>query len=360
MTQPARARVEVFSRPCLFDDHFVKWWTTGAANISTDGDIATISCVATGDYERTYTFSATQNTNPNRYLTVKATGLTGTSWAVKIYMDTTLKVSKSYTTTDIKEIDLYTEFGAHFDYNKVSIWVSGTADQHVKVDYIVIGDAPMLVPTTTNDVIDELTVTLPTISRGISGARMKIFNPDGELTGKVDKHDAILVYIWRDGGSQKKVFGGRVIAPGTDSSLDRNEYYITIDAHDHGWELHKPPALVEGFYTSVNGKTIIEGAVDKCVYLTKKFVDVDNDIASQHDVEFNEVTPGSVIDDIIKSAQDSAGAVGLDGYVDPAGNMNIFKRGKYTSDVTIIPLSYRQSEDIHRIVNKQKIGRAHV
>ena len=110
MTAPAKVRVEVFSKPCLFDDNFYKNWTS-TATLTTDGDLATITSLGSSEYTTTYNFSSTKNTNPNRYLTLWATAVNlTTGYAIKIYYNTTLKVSKSYTTTGIKEIDLYTEF----------------------------------------------------------------------------------------------------------------------------------------------------------------------------------------------------------------------------------------------------------
>ena len=355
--QIARTRVEIFSNPCLFDDNFVNDWTAeGGATFITDGDIVELKCGGSGDYDALYTFAAAKNTNPNRYLTAWATALTGTNWSVKVYSGATLKVSKTYTTTGIKEIDLYAEFGSHFSYDKVRLWVNGTLNQYARFDYITIGDAAMLVPTTTSDIIDDLTVTQPILSKGISGAKMHIFNPDGVYTGLVSETDVILIYLWRDGDAQKKIFGGRVVAPGSDASLTANEFYITIDAHDHGWELHKPASLVDTVYAATSGKTIIQNAVDLCAYLSKKFVDVDNDIASTHDVELNGVTPGNVINDISKIAETSGGVVGFDGYVDPAGNLNVFKREKYTSPVNpAVVLNYKYNVDTDRIVNKQKV-----
>lgn len=355
--QIAKIGVEIFSSPCLFDDNFVNDWTTeGGATFVTDGDIVELKCTGSGDYDALYTFSVAKNTNPNRYLTVLATALTGTSWSVKIYSGATLKVSKTYTDTGIKEIDLYAEnSNVHFDYDKVRLWINGSINQYVRFDYIIIGDAPMFVPTTNSDIIDDLQVTAPVLSRGISGLKTRIFNPDGTLTGKAAEHDVILVYLWREGNTQKKIFGGRIVAPGSDASLDANEYYITIDAHDHGWELNRPPSLVDTVYIATNGKTIIEAAIDKCVYLTKKFVDVENDIVSMHSVEFLEVTPGKVVNDISKAAVDGSGNVGVDGYIDPAGNTNIFKRGKYNSPVTPTILGYKLTTDLDRIINKQRV-----
>ena len=357
--QIAKCRVEVFSAPCLFDDNFVNDWTAeGGGTFITDGDIVELKCGGYGDYAALYTFAAAKNTNPNRYLTVRATALTGAHWHVNIYSGETLKVTKTYTDAGVKEIDLYAENGnVHFSYDKVRLEVNGSdSTKYVRFDYIVIGDAAMLVPTTTSDIIDELTVTRPILSRGIAGLKARIFNPDGALTGKVAEHDVILAYLWRDGDAQKKIFGGRVVAPGSDASLDANEYYIMVDAHDHGWELNKPPALVDAVYAATGGKAIIEAAVDKCSYLSKKFVDAANDIVSTHDAEFNEVTPGRVINDISERVVDGDGGVGVDGYVDLAGNVNIFKRGKYNSTVDpLIVLGYRLAVDTNRIINKQKV-----
>lgn len=44
--QIARTKVEIFSSPCLFDDHFVKDWTAeGGAVVTTDSGIVKLRLV---------------------------------------------------------------------------------------------------------------------------------------------------------------------------------------------------------------------------------------------------------------------------------------------------------------------------
>lgn len=106
---------------------------------------------------------------------------------------------------------------------------------------------------------------------------------------------------------------------------------------------------------ATNGRTIIKDAIAHCSQLTDKFVDVDNEIASSHDFEFDEVLPFEVINKVCAEAQTSAGEIGFDSYVDPAGNTHVFKRGKYNSPISLQIEEYARSRDVHRIRNKIKV-----
>jgi hypothetical protein len=106
-----------------------------------------------------------------------------------------------------------------------------------------------------------------------------------------------------------------------------------------------------------NGKTIIKDAVAVCNYLSDAGVDTSNAIASTHSYVFDEKTPWDVIREVADVCQTSSGAVGFDGYVDPAGNLWIFARGANNStvDLTDKIIRYKIEYDTYRVKNKIKV-----
>jgi len=353
-----QVRIEILrGPPRFFDDNFVKEWFPAAGSLfSTDGDVAELK-IDTG-----YTISQAYrdisfNTLTHKYAIVKCDALTGSEWRIQGKLGGDLKFEKTYTDTGIKELDITTLYSG--DIDRVLLYVGGSAGQYAKFDYIAICKDPMLVPIdeTKSDIVENLTITLPLLNRGVGGFTCKLPNMNAEYTGEISDFDHILLYLWRKGANIKKVFGGKILLPGTEGYGSSQEYYLLLNGMDIGQELLVPPNLVKKVYENVNGKTIIEEAIDLCNEVTKKFVDADNEIASTHDFEFQEVTPDSVIKDVCENAKTSGGAVGFDGYIDPAGNVHIFKRGKYTSSVSLTEKieHYKKEDDVHRVRNKIKV-----
>jgi len=352
-----QVRMEIFRGPKLVDDNFVKGWSPAAGSLfSTDGDVAELK-IDTG-----YTISQAYrdisfNTLTHKYAIVKCDALTGSEWRIQGKLGGYLKFEKTYTDTGIKELDITTLYSG--DINRLLLYVGGSAGQYAKFDYIAICKDPMLVPVdeAKSDIVESLIITLPLLHRGVGGFSCKLPNINAEYTGKIMDFDHVLIYLWRKAATMKKVFGGKILLPGTEGYGSSQEYYLLLSGMDLGQELLVPPNLMKKVYENVNGKTIIEEAIDLCSEGTKKFVDVDNEIASTHDFEFQEVTPNSVITDVCEVAKTSGGAVGFDGYVDPAGNIHIFKRGKYTSGVSLAEKieHYKKEDDVHRVRNKIKV-----
>ena len=337
------------------DDNFVKGWTRtsgGTSAFSTDGDIASLSSgdQTECDVERDVSFST--DTYPKIAVRIPHDS---ENWGVDVYYDGAWHpVWENQTETGLREATL----PAGRSVTKIRM-VSEGAGRTAKFDYIAITKQSVLIPVdeTKSDIIESLTITLPLLSRGVGGFSCKLPNTNGEYTGKITDFDHILIYLWRKGASMKKVFGGKILLPGTEGYGSSQEYYLLLSGMDIGQELLVPPNLMKKVYETVNGKTIIQDAIDLCNEVTKKFVDVDNEIASTHDFEFQEVTPHAVIKDVCEIAKTSGGAVGFDGYIDPAGNVHIFKRGKYTSSVSLTERieHYKKEDDVHRVRNKIKV-----
>jgi hypothetical protein len=353
-----QVRMEVFrGPPYLFDDNFIKaTWTTESGSKSSDGDIITLT-ISSGDarISRSVSFS----TNPYRYAAIKATQLNGTNWKARFKLSGVTKVEKVYTDTGLKEIDLYTEFGNNFSCDEIELEVNGSSGQTVKFDYIAVCKDTVLVPINEDsafDVTGTLTINLPLLSSGVSGFSCTIPNLGGTYTGKIGDFDKVIVYLYRKGDEVKKVFGGSIHVPGSAGS-DAQDFYITVEGMGYAEELNVPPALFTKEYNATGGKTVIQDAVDVSNYISKEFVDQGNFIATTHDFTFSEVVPAAPINEVCSKARTSGGAVGFESFVDAAGNLNVFKRGLYSSpvDLTGKILSYTKKEDVHRVRNKQKV-----
>lgn len=345
--------MEVFrGPPKLFDDNFVKDWTKtseGTSSFSTDGDIATLGA---GDQAHCYVDKDISfNTTSYPKIAVRIPS-DSENWGVMVYYDGAWHaVWANQTVTGLQEETLT----SGKDVSKIRITADGTG-KTAKFDYIAIMKDTVLIPVdeTKSDIIENLTITLPLLNRGVGGFSCKLPNMDAEYTGKISDFDHILIYLWRKGTAMTKVFGGKILLPGTEGFGTSQEYYLLMTGMDIGQELLVSPNLMDKKYSSINGKTIIEEAIDLCNEVTKKFVDVDTEIASTHDFEFELVKSYAIITQVCVQAKTVGGVVGFDAYVDPAGNAHVFKRGKYTSSIDLTGKieHYKKEDDVHRVRNK--------
>lgn len=341
-------------RLSLWDDNFVNNWTIVSGSASSDGDI--ISIGSGGEIKRSLSFSR----NPHRYIIIKVTDGTGDHATVSVWKSGVSLYSINIYNVGITTIDLNSASYDDFD----EIHLSTPAGSTCKIDYIAVCKKTLLVPVDSADptvpckVVDEMTVTLPSLVSGVGGFTLKFKNFSGEFTDQIGAFDIILIYLYRKGATVKKVFGGRIIEPGYEGSGSSQQYYVTCSGMDFAQQLQAPPSILDKYYRQVNGRTIITDAIALCPLLSSKFVDVDQDIESLHDFEFLEKIPYDAVVDVLKVAKTLGGVVGFDGYCDPAGNMNVFRRGKYVSQVVLPQLDidiYSKKEDALRIVNKQRV-----
>jgi len=359
-----QVRIEIFrGPPKLWDDNFVNSWTpNNGPTVETDGDIVTVTIGAGktwGEIQKSIDFF----TDVHKYLIIKCDALTGSSFAVSVRKasDQTWAI-QTYTTTGIKTLDITTLFSEKAD--KIAIKVSGSAGQYVKIDYIAVCKKTLLVPVDSADptipcnVVDEMTIPLPTLVSGVGGFTLKFKNFNAEFTDQIGAFDIILIYLYRKGAAVKKVFGGRILEPGYEGSGSSQQYYVTCGGMNFAQQLQAPPSLLDKYYEQTNGRTMINDAIALCLLVTNKFVDVDLDLVSTHDFEFLEKIPYDAVIEVLKVAKTLGGVVGFDGFCDPAGNMNVFRRGKYTSSVLLQQIDidpYSKKEDALRVKNKQTV-----
>lgn len=351
--------LELFREPGFFDDHFVKNWTVNSGSMSTDGDKVTITSgvAAIGNIEKSFN---SLDTNIYTKIQIRVESVSG-SWQVDVYNEDDLSwynVWDLQSGTGLFEATLTT--GLHI--TKVRIISEGIGtDKNVVVDYVAITKNALLVPTDTFD-IESATLDRPILSMGVAKLEVELDNSDGAYTGKITDFDIVLFWLNETGASMKKMFGGQILQPGGDGKGRSKKYKTLIEAYDWGRELQAPPDIIAQQYVDVNGRVIINEAIDLCAYITKKFVDDENgdgtpdgDLASNHTIEFPEVIPYDIINKICGLTKTAGGFIGADGYVDPAGNCHIFKRGKFTSGVTPSIIHYTYKKDDLRIRNKTRV-----
>lgn len=348
-------RIEIFRGPPYFmDDNFVKVWAKtsgGTSAFSTDGDLATLDAgsVAWCTVERSFIgdeFSST--TYP--YIIVRITDLdAGATWRVSARYDAAWHTILTDTETGVFEAIIPTGKTVQ----KIEIAVGGTG-KTCKYDYLAVCKDTLLVPSDTFDVIDELIIITPLLQKGVAGANLTFPNFDGEYTDKITPMDRIIIYLNRKGDAMKKMFGGKITNPSYEGG--EGQHYINLECMGLGEQLHAPSAMFNKQYDGQDGKPLIQEGVALCLDLTDKFVDVDGDIASTHDIAYDEqgkaVTPFKLINEICQRAKTAGGIIGFDAYVDPAGNVHVFKYEKYTSGVTLSILGYGHGLDGHKIRNK--------
>jgi len=375
---PAKVRVEILrGPPYFFDDHFCKYtWNVNQGGLDKDGDVMAI-IIGTG-YSMAWVshpIGATINTNPWRYIAVRvAADFLGTKWTVKAKLAGVMKTYQEFTDTGLKTLDLYALNGnVHFDYDEITIEVYGAVGNYVKLDYVGICKNTVLTPIGVGDVVEDLTITKPVLSQGVSGAKLTIPNFAGAYNGQINKHDVIIIWLARSsvnlGEAAYKVFGGRVVCPSY-RARGYGAHYVDLDCHGHAYELINPPALLQKLYAGTNGRTIIEDAVAVCSYLVKhptaaKWFDnagasgsTDDRINSTHECEYDEVKPKTVIDEISEKASNPAGVKGFDLVEMPSGVLMGHLRNSldFVSPIdSITPEQYRKSEDIHRIKTRNPV-----
>jgi hypothetical protein len=344
-----QVRIEIFPQPDFADDNFVNGWTKisgGSSAFSSDGDLATIQSgdQNSGRIEKTFPTALSSDTYPR--LQVRISSVDGT-WSIALNDGAAWSDVASGTNAGVYDVAL--PLGKSYTQIAMKVAASGKT---VVFDYVFISKNVMLVPT--DELVEDNSITLPLLESGVSGADLNIPNIAGAYNGKINKFDRIIIYLWRLGDSVKKVFGGIITEITYNGSPKDNEFYVNVKCMGLGQQLQNPESLLQKIYTGTNGKTIILDAVALCSGLTNMFVDVDGDLASPHDIVFDQVMPYSVITKICKDAETFNGVVGFDAYVDPAGNVHVFARTKYVStvDVTGKVIDYDHLLDGHGIKNK--------
>jgi len=366
---PAKCRVEIHrGPPYLFDDHFCKNWTVLSGSKSLDGDTVVLTCDASSvaQISRSVAF----NTVIYPWVIVRAID----SYCQNRYLRGFLGGIQKFEFTlsfGLNELNVSSQY--HGNIDEIRLVVVGPSGNWARFDYVSICKNQVLTPIAEGDVVEELTVTRPLLSQGISGAKLTLHNFGGVFNGAINKHDVIIIWQARYSGSlgasDYKTFGGRIVNP-TNRADGYGKHFIDLDCHGHAWELINPPALLQKLYMATNGRTIIEETLALANYVTRhpdnsKWFDAggatgstDDRINSTHDCEYDEVKPKTIIDEIGDKASNPAGVKGFDIVEMPSGVLIGHLRNSldFISPIaSITPETYSMSSDIHRIKNKIKV-----
>jgi hypothetical protein len=361
----AKARIEIFRSPKLFDDHFCKNWSLasgGTSSWSKDGDIATINSgnQPYGSVQRVVDI----DTSAFGKLIVRVASGSG-AWSVSALVHSGWIILAQGTGPGLFEVDLPSgETIGYLVMNSVGVGVTA------KFDYLAICKYALLVPDL-GDIVESLTVIRPVLRRGITSASFIIPNFAGAYNGLISEKDVVLIWqTWTEsnlGDANYKTFGGTVVKPGN-KAQEYGGFYVTVDCEGWGAELNVPPALLQKQYVAVNGRTIIEDALGVCGYLARHPTDAkwfdcagasgstDDRIDSTHDVTYEEIKPLTVIQEIAEKAKNPAGLQGFELYETPAGCLVGHLRNSLDfSGLSFTPRTYARSSDSHRVRNKKKV-----
>lgn len=375
---PAQCRVEIFRGPILFDDHFCRNWTKTSGGDSvffSQGDIVIIDAAsqATCDIERTIPDTVVSAPLEWRVIS-RTTVIAGGIFEIWVYNKTTSSWVrlKQVTVAGLDQGTLQA-ISAGDTISKIRLRANGQYCS-VSMDYFALTQHPLQVPDL-GDIVDEFTVTSQILNVGINGATVVIPNFSGAYNGLINLQDAILIWLARDtnllGLVTNKVFGGRIVSY-TNRDEKYGETYIVIECHGHAYELAVPPQLLQALYAGVNGRTIIEDAINLCNYIARHpnnenwfdaagasgYGNTNDWIASTHDICYDEEKPLAVIQEILEKTKNPAAVQGFDAYETSAGCIVGHLRNSldFTSPITsITPKSYQKKEDLHRVRNKIKV-----
>jgi len=245
--------------------------------------------------------------------------------------------------------------------DEIVIHIAGTPGHKVVFDWICVCDNTYVRPDIWK-LEGEFSIVQKLINEGASTAKFTVQNTGGIYSGLINGNDIVIIRLSKKGESLKKEFGGRLEQPIYEGIGGPNEI-ITFNCLGHGFELFSSPNHVIKNYEAVNGKTIIQDALDKTEILAAhptKFFNCHtppSDIASVHTVVYDEEIPGTVIQEILEKAKNVGGSQGFDAYITPAGCMVGHPRDSdYHTYAPLINLkNWSHNKDVHRIANAQTV-----
>jgi len=362
---PPKVRVEIYSEPALFDDHFCRNWTVISGSIVLDGDNVRVSSSASNQGIIERTFSSALDSNVYTKIAARISQMFVGTWHIIMFDNNSATWKDVLSGTDAGFFEATLPTGCSFTQIRLNM---PDLNSYVLFDYVAISKQPVFLPVPDN-VIERLSIISGVLANGISSASLCIPNFGGENNNKVKEHDVIIIWVARDsaylGLYTYKRFGGR-ISKLTNRGEEYGKFYIDLETLGHAYELVKPPNLLCKVYNSVNGRTIIEEAVDACAYIAKhptasSWFDnagasgsTDDRINSTHNIEPEDVRPLNIIQEILEKASNPAGTKGFDVCDIPSGVLKGHLRNSldFTSSVSVTPESYRRIKDPHRIGNQ--------
>jgi hypothetical protein len=365
-------RIETFRDPVFFEDHFCVGWSKISGGTSSfasdDGELAKLN---SGDQPYAIiekNLPGGLNVTTHSLLVCRIENVDGSAsvdlhlgggvWYSYIYA----KTSPGVYTADISNAGTP---------NKIRLKVGGVG-KIADFDYAIIAKSDSQVPIDAADVCGRVDIVKPLLNAGVQTATFTLYNVDAYYSAKILNHDFVLIWLARAeadlGKVSTKEFGGRVVRP-TKHAPNYGDYELTLECESHGYELICSSALFTADYSSTNGRTILEAALAVCTRLIKHPMAVmwfdnggssgstDDRINSAHTVEYSEVMPRKVFEEILEKASNPSSVIGFDAYETPAGCLVGHLRNSldFAFATVLKPLPYSRSEDRHKVINKQTV-----
>jgi hypothetical protein len=347
-----QCRVDIFRGVKHFDDVFASGWSISQGSLSTDGKIGTLT-ISTSYNFASMSKSWSFNTSTHRYAIIKCTELTGSSWKLEAKLAGNVKSSKTFVDTGIKTVDLQNDGVGSPPYlgdvDEIVLTVNGSADQHVKFDYVKVCEKTMLTPSDDLDVVD-LNVHLA-VTEEVGSVNCLIQNYDAKYTDQINVGDLIEVAMSRTGQPFIKVFKGRIssVAKRAEATPRGPQHYLRLRGLDLGAELFN--RLVTKEYKNKEGSEIIKDVLAN--YTSLESVGVEATTSTYVNEDYKNKPAWEIIKYIAETAKDASGVIGYD-FKCEEGDIKFFPRDKYASAVSldgIITLCEHETA-IERIRNK--------
>lgn len=344
--------VDVFRGVKHFDDVFASSWAVSQGSLSTDGKIGTLTISASYNFasmSKSWSF----NTSTHRYVIIKCTELTGSSWKFEAKLAGSVKSSKTFVDTGIKTVDLQNDGVGSPPYlgdiDEIVLTVNGSEAQHVKFDYVKICEKTMLTPSDDLDVVN-LNVHLA-VTEEVGSVNCLIQNYDAKYTDQINVGDLIEVAMSRTGQPLIKVFKGRInsVAKRAEATPRGPQHYLRLRGLDLGAELFN--RLVTKEYENKEGSEIIKDVLAN--YTSLESVGVEVTTSTYVNEEYENKPAWEIIKYIAETAKDAGGVIGYD-FKCEEGDIKFFPRDKYAGAVSldgIITLCEHETA-IERVRNK--------
>lgn len=358
-----------------FWDHFLKNWVafpTAGGSFQQDTIVLTIQGGETT--QSIYISFSNIDTASFKYLVYRVTEITGGDY--KIYVQKTSDSSwVQVATGDSAErgaINIYDVYDGNIKGLKLE--VEGSPADVCTYDYAVI-TGEYFFPDEA-DIEGTTTVDKTVINEEVSSAEFSLSNfetaPNTDTFLEIDDNSKVIIWASRVaaelGTTAAKIFGGKVSML-TQELYGKDTSKVKLVCHGHASELFDSPALVYKYHSAVNGRLIIEDALDLCNYLNQyphstewfdeggQIADVDDQINSTHSVEYDEVKPYSVIKEILDKASNPDGLIGFDIYETPSGTLvgHLRESTDFACPVTPTLRNKIRTVDPHAIKNTQKV-----
>lgn len=377
-----KCRIELFSKPAFFTDHFLKDTSLTYATATYDGDQVQVNVDAGDPFGQGQLYcdmpGTSINSNPKRYLVVRVTEFTPVAPGDHYWIGVTKlgsgSVGEQHTTIGLKILDLKT-LNSNVDFDFTSFCLDFIGDHStVTLDYVAIVEGVDLLPfPVEDDLVGQMTIINSVLNKGANFMSLTIQNFENANASKITENSVVICWLSRDsetlGTMAAKAFGGR-IKKITPNALGYNKYYIDVECHGHAIELIKPPSRHTKVHNTVNGRTIIEEVLALAVYVAKhptasKWFDntgstgsTDDQINSMHNKSYTRSTPWEVIKELLDLASNPSLVVGFDIFEMPSGALVGHLRNSldFVSDVTsLTPETFSKIIDVHTVINHQQI-----